>query len=985
MSKYWHFLNLFLLFSSGQLYAESVVPIAPRSDWVVGNEFDAKPQLPHHAIKYGVYYLLVDNQLRVDASGERENYRHFAQQIINQSGIEESSQINIDFDPAYQKLRLNSLQVWRDGKSIDKTSTAKMSLLQREEELENLIYNGEHTLNIILSDIRVGDIIEYSYTRVGANPIFQGLFGYSRHLQWSVPIDALHFRLVWEKPGPLYYRFYNSPLTLNKEATANGTVYWLEQRHLEALESGDQAPSWYDPYGSIQFTELDKWHDVVKWATPLYEDAIQGSDSIKSIAAEIKKSNHDTADQIAAALQYAQSEVRYLGIEIGENSHRPSAANETLERRYGDCKDKAVLLISLLRELQIEAYPALVNTKLKKELSNLLPSISSFDHVIVQVVHNNKSYWLDPTRQYQYGSLQDVYQPHYDYALVVNATDAALTPIQPGEPETLYSVKETFDLTSENREEVIYTSETEYYGLNAESQRGRIANNGLAKTQSDYLDYYKKYYSVIKPIDGVTFTDKPSLNRLYSHEKYLIGNFWTKNEAGTKYNADFFTNAISPYLKAPPKTSLQEPLSISHPEHIKQRIEASFGSGNWVFDDESFVEDNDFFYLSSNITFNAEKKLLTLDYEYKSKTSYVPADKLDSYSSYLKKAKDNVNFSIYENITTAAQAPVDKPTDWFSIIIAGYLSLFALVIILWLYDSRRNPFSGEALYYPVSPVKLIGMWLLSFGIYSVYWFYKNWFYVKSRDGSSIMPTARGIFNSFWYYPLYAELKKDNSQRFDKTHLPGKPFAVLYAGIFLLLGLFGDKGSFTILFLIFTAVLILPLANYINFINSSSAAYAHNSRWSFRHYLLALISTPLLILTMGSEIGLTANDAVVSGNQVLSHNIKFMQRKGILGAEDNLVYFYSGAFLNIRDDGNGITDRHVFSYWKDDSGVFNYETARFDEIKDIKTTFSKSWRDDTVIDIIKNDGKKFILFVSNTDKKDRLFVKALMDRWEQVER
>ena len=188
-------------------------------------------------------------------------------------------------------------------------------------------------------------------------------------------------------------------------------------------------------------------------------------------------------------------------------------------------------------------------------------------------------------------------------------------------------------------------------------------------------------------------------------------------------------------------------------------------------------------------------------------------------------------------------------------------------------------------------------------------------------------------------------------------------------------------SFTIPVLFISVLLIVPLANYINFINKNNAAYSHNSKWSFRHYLLSLLAAPLLALTMSSEIGLTPNDSVISGNRVLSHNIKFMQRNGIMDSDDDLIFFYSGAFFNIRDDGNGFTDRHVFSYWNDDNNEFNYETARFDEIKEIKTSWGESWGDDTVIDIIRNDDSKFILFISNSNKKDKDFVNALMSRWK----
>lgn len=981
MNKFWNFISLLSVLASGQLYAEQPVPVAAQSDWVVEKKYNTDPQLPHNAIKNGVYYLLVDTQIRVSPSGKREGFYHFAERIVNQNGIEESSQINISFDPAYQNLILNSLSVWRDGRRIDKTTTAKMVLLQREEELERLIYNGEHTLNIILDDIRVGDIIEYSYTEAGANPIFQGIFGYGRYLQWSVPIDALHFRLVWEKPAPLYHKLYNSQLTLNEETTHNGHVYWLEQDHVEALETGANTPSWFDPYSSIQFSELGAWSEVIQWSMPLYESAIQSSDRIKSIAADIYKNNTSSDDQIAAALQYVQREVRYLGIEIGENSHKPSPVDETLQRRYGDCKDKTVLLISLLRELNIEAYPALVNTDLKKELIKLLPSISSFDHVIVQVRHNNKSYWLDPTRQYQYGSLKDIYQPYYDYALVINSAEKTLTPIQPEQVESLYFVKDTFDLTSANRNEVTYTSESEYYGLNAERQRNELATNGLTKTQSDYLIYFKGYYPSINIIEPFTYTDKPSLNRLYGREKYSIENFWVMNEAESKFDADFYANAVSSFLKEPELSALKEPVSISYPVNIKQSIDATFNSDGWDFTDDQFIEDNEFFYFSSNIKFEPATRLLSLNYEYKSKTSYIPTDKIDSYLASLTRAKENLGYAIYENSKAPASASEKNPIDWYIVVIVIYVILFLLVIALWLHDSRRHCFSGETTYYPVSPVKLISMWILTFGLYSLYWFYKNWLYVKHKDSSSIMPAARGFFNYFWYYPLYTELNNDNATRFAQSHLPGKYVAIICAISYLLIGLFSNIGGFTILALLLSALLILPLANYINFINNNNAAYAHNSSWTFRHYLLTLVSAPLLVYSMGSEFGLTPSDAVIPGDNVLNHNIKFMQRKGILDADDNLVYFYSDAILNIRDDGNGFTDRHVFSYWKDDNGKFNYETARFDEIKDIKTSWSKSWSSDTVIDIIRNDDSKFILFISNTGKKDKVFVEGLMDRWE----
>jgi hypothetical protein len=102
----------------------------------------------------------------------------------------------------------------------------------------------------------------------------------------------------------------------------------------------------------------------------------------------------------------------------------------------------------------------------------------------------------------------------------------------------------------------------------------------------------------------------------------------------------------------------------------------------------------------------------------------------------------------------------------------------------------------------------------------------------------------------------------------------------------------------------------------------------------------------------------------------------------LNSDVNLLYFYSDALIDIREDGNGLTDRHVFSYWKDEGDRFYYDQAAFEEIKDINVNWAKSWGENTTIDIVKNDGGSFILYVSNSEKRDRVFVAALKEKWNR---
>ncbi|MFX8207373.1 transglutaminase domain-containing protein, partial [Acinetobacter baumannii] len=86
----------------------------------------------------------------------------------------------------------------------------------------------------------------------------------------------------------------------------------------------------------------------------------------------------DPEARLLAALRFVQREVRYLGIEMGANSHAPHPPETVLPRRYGDCKDKTLLTLTLLGRLGIPASPALVHTTERQAAAERLPTPWAF-------------------------------------------------------------------------------------------------------------------------------------------------------------------------------------------------------------------------------------------------------------------------------------------------------------------------------------------------------------------------------------------------------------------------------------------------------------------------------------------------------------------------------------------------------------------------------------------------------------------------------
>ncbi len=982
--------TLFCFLLAQASWANSDINIAPSPAWVTPVSLPSENAAPRQQIRNGVYYLLVDSQVRVNHNQEPEYYHHSADYIVNQTGVTESSQININYDPLYQSFVLHHLRLIRDGVVIDKLGSARIKQIQREEELDDLIYNGRMTVNIILDDVRVGDIVEFSYSKQGMNPVYQNIFAYSQYLNWAVPVGRLSLRLLWNKPTQLKYQLDNTDLKLTRTKSSDGIEYRLQSDLIQPFIKEKNTPAWFDPWAHISFSELASWKEVADWSQPLYQNVVVADEKIKQRVSDIK-SRHDGLDaQIAAALHFVQDEVRYLGIELGQNSHLPTPAGETLRNRYGDCKDKTVLLLALLKELGVKAYPALVNTT--AQLDKTIPNINAFDHVITYVQYNGNDYWLDPTRSYQYGGIDTIQQADYGYALVLRPGTTGLTQMQPSPARYGVIVKDVFTIPEKG--DIGFSSATVYYGGDAENQRRRFASKGLDQIQREYLEFFQSYYPDTEVIDSIKFEDNADNNIVSTSEHYLIRNFWHDNTQEQHLEASFYGNIVSYSLAIPDESGRRHPLYLTHPEHLEQTIELNFAGDNWDFDNENFIEDNEFFHFQNKVEFAENKRRLTLLYSYQNKADYVPAEKYQDYLAALKRVENYLSYGIYKNAPASASAPSSTGTTTATandqagfypvfIALAGlYLLLYLVVFLLWRRDRKRNPDSDAQIFYPVSLFKLTAMWVLTLGLYGVYWFYMNFRYIREQENNASMPFVRGFFYYLWYFPLWRKLQQDSTQRFNKNHLPGTFLAALLALLFFIVVLAGNTVTFVLPSLLLSALLVLPLANYIHFVNGNdSPDYKKHSRWCFRHYLLAILIIPLCTLTIGGEVGLLPSESVVKGSQLLDNNIKFMQRRGLLNPGDEIEYFYSDAFLLIRQDGNGFTQRHVFSYWEDEDGTFEQQQATYADIEDIDVQWENGFAGNTIVTVTRKDGTSFVLYVSNSDHKDRLFVNALFRNWK----
>ncbi|HEV2456165.1 MAG TPA: DUF3857 domain-containing transglutaminase family protein [Verrucomicrobiae bacterium] len=604
----------------------SGVKFGPPGDWVRPQMFNGQSSLRSSDPGANDRLRLLEHQIN---AGENEEFFHLDREILTMDGVENDSTLKIDFDPNYETLTWNWARIWRDGQHFDRLDTNSVQVVRREQDLDEAMLNGEKTAILVLNDVRVGDVIDYAYSLKGENPISAGHFSAVIPVQEIEPADRLLTRLLWPRGKGLYAIGHGcsvQPITVTGKDTLE--VTW-DFPDVPGATVEDSLPEWFDPEHWVQVSDFKTWAEVNQWALKLFESA-DASPFSAELSAKIDdwKRIPNQEEQILSVLRFVQDEVRYFGIEIGASSEKPASPSMVFSRRFGDCKDKSLLFVAILRALGIQAFPVLVNAAYGRSIESWQPSVGAFDHCIARVQCYGQNYYLDPTMTYQRGPLTAHYLPNYGYGLVISPWTTRLTviPQTTGLPET--TTTEYFRMGMVNQPATLKVV-TVAEGRDADVLRETFATIKQADIEKNYTHFYSVLYPEIKMSQPITVEDDEDQDRFQTTESYSINNMWTRPEKGVhKVECEFFPSNISALLKKPIDTDRALPLGVSFPEHQILRTEVSLPIDWSQGTDEKSVNDPAF---SFRKLYQSGGNKVVMEYEYQALADSVAPEAVGDY------------------------------------------------------------------------------------------------------------------------------------------------------------------------------------------------------------------------------------------------------------------------------------------------------------------------------------------------------------------
>lgn len=228
-----------------------------------------------------------------------------------------------------------------------------------------------------------GSVVGYEYEQKSRPYIQEDMWRF----QEDIPVKKARFSI--ELPAGWEYQSY----WLNhakQEPSISGTRYTWEVTDVPAIkpEPGMPAHRAVAQRMGVSFFNSagphGTWHDIGKWSWQLSSSRRQATPEIQQKVKQLTEGKTTTLAKLRALAGFVQHDVRYVAIEIGIGGFQPHGAPDVFTNRYGDCKDKATLLSTMLHEAGINSYLMLAQTN-RGIVTSDFPSATSFNHMIVAV------------------------------------------------------------------------------------------------------------------------------------------------------------------------------------------------------------------------------------------------------------------------------------------------------------------------------------------------------------------------------------------------------------------------------------------------------------------------------------------------------------------------------------------------------------------------------------------------------------------------
>ncbi len=338
----------------------------------------------------------------VYANGLSGTFRQIAYEVRTPQGARDGRAYTMQYDPDTQRFALRAARVHRrDGGVQEGTQVQEFS---STSDPSARMYFNNRVVQVTFPDLRPGDVVELQWRVDDVSPrnAFADYFGDFQFIQANVPRER--WRYVLRAPAGREFFVHVSSLPGGRAVTAatrvdgDVTVRSWSADAVPAVAPEDHAPGFAERAAYLHVSTYRDWAAVGRWYWGLVRDQLVADDRLRAVVREVTRGLTDDRSKVRAIYNWVIAHTRYVALEFGIHGFKPYLVPQICARGFGDCKDKASVIVTMLREAGVDASLVLLRTRANGNIATEPASLAVFDHAIAYVP--SLDLFLDGTAQH---------------------------------------------------------------------------------------------------------------------------------------------------------------------------------------------------------------------------------------------------------------------------------------------------------------------------------------------------------------------------------------------------------------------------------------------------------------------------------------------------------------------------------------------------------------------------------------------------------
>lgn len=431
--------------------------------------------------------------IEVAHDGQTKKTHRSVVKVIGQKGKDIVTP-NIIYNKGRQVVKIQHAKVINQDNSVTYFTDKK---IEQDAIVQNDMFVDIRYIKLLPPKLDIGSIIDYQYEVREKKPLIPGHFSTEWLPAKGIPSIESAFILAAPRDMPLY--FFTPGGTKPEHIPGNQWIsYFWRRMALPPVDIEPQMQFDREKMGWVGITTMHGWDAITSWYWRLLESRMHNKKRSMLLADSLVKNCTSSTDSTEAIFDWVLNNIRYVSISLGTGAYEPRTPDEVITTKYGDCKDKAVLLLAMLGHIGVNACPVLVRPKPLGPVIEEIPGISEFSHMIVAVENEGDYIWADATAEhYKIGTLPLAEQG--TRALLFDRDKFFFVTLPHASKENGGYEREPRITRGEN--EWTFTSRTKRYGSDASEYRSFYAQMGKRDLKK-YMETVTADFSPLAELDS---------------------------------------------------------------------------------------------------------------------------------------------------------------------------------------------------------------------------------------------------------------------------------------------------------------------------------------------------------------------------------------------------------------------------------------------------------------------------------------------------